>query len=91
MHNDVYQTQKQKICQAWSRDVYRAKTGTWQRPLQCSGTLLHRNLCKRQKQNVALQTGSRHADLFRNVRGRAAVCVRQTLLGQAYGTDRGQD
>src|SRR5205085_1072743 len=34
---------------------YRVKTGIKRRPLRCIGTLLPRNLCKRQKQNVALQ------------------------------------
>jgi|SoiMethySBSTD1v2_1073268.scaffolds.fasta_scaffold278153_2 hypothetical protein len=66
MHNDVYPTQKQNICQAWSRHVYRIKTGTRQHPLRCSETVLPRNLCKRQKQKVALQwrvTRSGQSDL----------------------------
>jgi len=66
MHSDVYLRQKQNICQAWRRPVYRIKTGTRQPPLGCSETVLPRNLCKRQNQNVALQwrgTRSGQSDL----------------------------
>jgi hypothetical protein len=55
MHNDVYSTQEQNICQVRSRRVYRAKTSPRRHPLKYTGTLLPRNLCKLQKQNVALQ------------------------------------
>jgi hypothetical protein len=66
MHNDVCPTHKQNICQAWSRHVYRIKTGARQHPLKWSETVLPRNLCKRQNQNVALQwrvTRSGQSDL----------------------------
>jgi hypothetical protein len=55
MHNDIDPTQEQNTCQAWSRYVYRIKTGTLRRPLRYIETLLPRNLCKWQKRNVALQ------------------------------------
>jgi hypothetical protein len=35
--------------------IYRLKTGIKLRPMRCTETLLPRNLCKLQKQNVALQ------------------------------------
>jgi hypothetical protein len=55
MHNDVVHTQEQNICQTWSSYVYRIKTGIKRSPLRRAGTLLPRNLCKPQKQKVALQ------------------------------------
>ena len=65
MHNDVVYPQEQNICQTWSRYVYRIKTGIKLRPLRCTGTLLPRNLCKLQKQNVALP--------WRTTRGRQSI------------------
>jgi hypothetical protein len=54
MHNDIYHTQEQNICQAWSKYLYRVTTGIGQRFPEGTGTLLPKNLCTRQVQNVAL-------------------------------------
>jgi hypothetical protein len=130
MHNDVCSTHKQNICQAWSRHVYRIKTGARQHPLKWSETVLPRNLCKQQNQNVALQwrvtrsgqsdlqpspslqlaegrakhpkmpwlnrivlvagnhvTGSRHRDIFHNMRGEAAAAYAHTpASGMRHGS-----